>query len=128
MNYQYQDNGERKAVLSRLRRLVVKVGSNLVRENPAERTRQLVAQLAALRARDIEVILVTSGAIPLGMSVLGRTARPRELAKIQALAALGQSHLMRHYENACEEHSFHAAQLLLTAADLQNRDRNLHVD
>ncbi|MBP5299935.1 MAG: glutamate 5-kinase [Victivallales bacterium] len=127
MNYQYQDNGERKAVLSRLRRLVVKVGSNLVRENPAERTRQLVAQLAALRARDIEVILVTSGAIPLGMSVLGRTARPRELAKIQALAALGQSHLMRHYENACEEHSFHAAQLLLTAADLQNRDRNLHV-
>ena len=127
MNYQYQDNGERRALRAKLRRIVVKVGSNLVRENPAQRTRELVAQLADLREQGCEVILVTSGAIPLGMSVLGRTTRPKDLAKIQALAALGQSHLMRHYENACEEHGFHAAQLLLTAADLQNRDRNLHV-
>ena len=127
MNYQYQDKGERQAVLRKLRRLVVKVGSNLVRENPAVRTAELIGRLAALRSRGIEVILVTSGAIPLGMSILERTTRPKDMAKVQALAALGQCYLMRHYENACEAHGFHCAQLLLTAADLQNRDRNLHV-
>ncbi|MBR6470837.1 MAG: glutamate 5-kinase [Victivallales bacterium] len=127
MNYQFQDKGERQATLRKLHRLVVKVGSNLVRENPARRTRELVRQLAGLRERGIEVILVTSGAIPLGMSILERAARPKDMAKVQAMAALGQCYLMRHYENACEEHGFHCAQLLLTAADLQNRDRNLHV-
>ena len=127
MSYQYQDKGERSTVLKKLHRLVVKVGSNLVRENPSARTAELIGQLAALRTRGIEVILVTSGAIPLGMSILERTTRPKDMAKIQALAALGQCYLMRHYENACEGLGFHCAQLLLTAADLQNRDRNLHV-
>ena len=127
MSYQYHDQGERTATLKKLRRLVVKVGSNLVRENPAKRTAELIEQLVALRERGIEVILVTSGAIPLGMNILNRTTRPRDLAKVQALAALGQCYLMRHYENACEARGFHCAQLLLTAADLQNRDRNLHV-
>ena len=127
MNYQYQDQGERTAVLKRLRRLVVKVGSNLVRENPAARTAELITQLAALRERGVEVILVTSGAIPLGMGILERASRPKDLAKVQALAALGQCYLMRHYENACEPHGFHCAQLLLTAADLQSRERNLRV-
>lgn len=127
MSYQYHDNGERADALRKLRRVVVKVGSNLVRENPARRTAELVDQLAALRKRGLEVILVTSGAIPLGMNILNRTSRPQDLAKVQALAALGQCYLMRHYENACETHGFHCAQLLLTAADLQNRDRNLHV-
>lgn len=127
MNYQHQDKGERQAVLKQMRRLVVKVGSNLVRENPAKRTRELIHQLSTLRKRGVEVILVTSGAIPLGMSILNRTSRPKDMAKVQAMAALGQCYLMRHYENACEELGFHCAQLLLTAADLQNRDRNLHV-
>ena len=127
MNYQYQDQGERAAVLQKVRRLVVKVGSNLVRETPAARTGELIDQLVALRKRGIEVILVTSGAIPLGMNILNRKNRPKDMAKIQALAALGQCYLMRHYENACEAHGFHCAQLLITAADLQNRDRNLHV-
>ena len=121
------DNGARAQVLKGVRRLVVKVGSNLLREAPGERTEQLVAQLLEVRARGVEVILVTSGAIPLGMTILGKRRRPRELARIQGLSALGQGYLMRFYENACDSRGAHCAQLLLTAADLRDRERNVRV-
>lgn len=127
MNYQLVDNGERKERLRSARRIVLKVGSNLVRENPAARTAALIEEIARLREDGKEVILVTSGAIPLGMGVIGKRVRPRELAKRQALAAIGQCHLIRHYEDACEKHRFHCAQLLLTNADLHDRQRNVHV-
>ena len=127
MNFAYSDSGQRRETLAAVKSVVVKTGSNLVREAPAERTRQLIDQIAALRARGIQTTLVTSGAIPLGMGILGRRQRPRELAGVQALAALGQCYLMRHYEHACEANGFHCAQLLLTSADLNDRARNTHV-
>ncbi len=122
-----QDNGLRRTVLSGVQRVVVKVGSKLLREAPEERCRALVGELMALRGQGMEVILVTSGAIPLGMTILGRKRRPADLARIQALSALGQGYLMRHYENACEAFGAHCAQLLLTAADLRDRERNVRV-
>lgn len=127
MNYQLEDNGERRSCVKEARRVVLKVGSNLVREQPAVRTAALIEQIARLRKAGKEVILVTSGAIPLGMGVIGRKNRPKELSKRQALAAIGQCHLIRHYEDACEKHGFHCAQLLLTNADLHDRQRNVHV-
>lgn len=127
MSFHYTDNGERKKTLAHVKRVVVKVGSNILREDPAGRTAALVDQIAALSRKGIEVILVTSGAIPLGMTILGKTTRPKELAKVQGLSALGQCYLMRHYENACEKHGFHCAQLLLTAADLRDHARNVRV-
>ncbi len=127
MNYQYQDTGERRRTLDGVRRVVVKTGSNLLRSNPKERTRELIDQIAALRQRGIEVTLVTSGAIPVGMGILGKTIRPKEVARVQALAALGQCRLMHYYENACEANGFHCGQLLLTSADLKDRERNIHV-
>ena len=127
MSFLYTDNGERKKTLASLKRVVVKVGSNVLRGNPGGQTQALVDQLVSLQARGIEVVLVTSGAIPLGMTILGKTTRPKDLAKVQGLSALGQCYLMRHYENACEKHGMHCAQLLLTAADLRDRERNMRV-
>ncbi len=127
MSFHYTDNGERKKTLSGVKRVVVKVGSNVLREDPAGRTAALVEQIAQLTKAGIEVILVTSGAIPLGMTILGKTTRPKELAKVQGLSALGQCYLMRHYEDACEQHGFHCGQLLLTAADLRDHERNVRV-
>ena len=98
-----------------------------ISRSPARNTAALIDQLQLLRQRGLEVILVTSGAIPLGMSILGKRVRPKELAKVQGLSAVGQCALMRHYENACEKHRTHCAQLLLTAADLRDRERNTHV-
>ena len=127
MSYQFSDNGIRSQYLAGVKRIVVKVGSNVLRENPARNTAALIDQLQLLRQRGLEVILVTSGAIPLGMSILGKRVRPKELAKVQGLSAVGQCALMHHYENACEKHRTHCAQLLLTAADLRDRERNTHV-
>ena len=127
MNYSYADRGERRRILTTSRNIVVKVGSNLLRNMPAERTEELIGELARLRNSGYTVTLVTSGAIPVGMGILGKNTRPRELAQRQALAALGQCYLMQHYDNACEKHGFHCAQLLLTAADLKDRERNAHV-
>lgn len=127
MNYSYQDNGQRRKLLQGIRRIVVKTGSNLVRDNTQQRTDQLIQQIYQLRQRGVEVTLVTSGAIPLGMGILGRRTRPRDLPHRQALAALGQCYLMQHYERACEARGFHCAQMLLTAADLNDRERNRHV-
>ena len=65
--------------------------------NPARNTAALIDQLQLLRQRGLEVILVTSGAIPLGMSILGKRVRPKELAKVQGLSAVGQCALMHPF-------------------------------
>lgn len=68
-------------------------------------------------------MLVSSGAIALGCGRLGYTQRPKEMSKLQAAAAAGQSVLMRRYEDACAEHGLIPAQVLLTHADLADRER-----
>lgn len=129
--YSFQDEGERGKVLPGVKRVVVKVGTQLLRGNKkagaAERIAELVKALHGLRQSGLEVILVSSGAVGFGMSALGMQQRPRKIACLQALAALGQSHLMSCYGSVCEAYGFHCAQLLLTAADLHERKRNGHV-
>ena len=131
MAYSYRDNGERRRVLAGVQRVVIKVGTRLLTDMGAtskgERVNQLVRAIRALRARGIEVILVSSGAIGAGMSVLETRKRPRSVSMLQAHAAVGQSRLMYLYETACSEYGFHCGQLLLTAADLQHRERHLNV-
>jgi glutamate 5-kinase len=121
----------RRQTVAATRRLVVKVGSNLltgVADTPKQlRIKQLVAELACLRDRGLEVVLVTSGAIAAGLKLSGATKRPTDLAHLQALAAIGQSRLMSLYEAACQEHGFHAAQVLLSWDDVQDRQRHLNV-
>ena len=131
MQYQFEDGGIRQTHLKNVRRVVIKVGTRLLMdvsgESPDERVQKLIAEIAELRKAGLEVVLVSSGAIGAALRVLKTGRRPKRMAALQAYAALGQCHLMTLYEEACNPHGFHCAQLLLTAADLHDRDRNLKV-
>lgn len=128
MNFTSEDQGHREAVLKNIHRIVVKVGTNLLRHPEiGARVEELVAAVADLRRSGHEVIIVSSGAVGVGMTECGMTVRPKNVSKVQALAAIGQCSLMSIYKNACQEQGFHCAQLLLTAADLQDFERNQRV-
>jgi glutamate 5-kinase len=84
---------------------------------------QIARQVAILkRMFRIHPILVTSGAIGAGMTVLGLKKRPAIIEKLQSCAAIGQPLLMHYYESAFAEHGFHVAQILLTYLDLDSRE------
>jgi glutamate 5-kinase len=111
--------------------LIVKVGT-LVLTGAAgaldqRRIASLAEELHELAATGRKVALVTSGAVASGMAQLGLTKRPADLARLQAVAAVGQSHLIEAYDRALRAHGRHAAQLLLTAEDLDDRTRYLNV-
>ncbi len=109
------------------RRLVVKVGSSIRTDASGQpdqrRLRSLVAQLAACASQGREVVLVTSGAIACGMGKLGIKRRPKQLAQLQACAAVGQGELMRLYTQAFSDRGLTVGQVLLTQSDLADRDR-----
>jgi glutamate 5-kinase len=108
--------------LSKSRRIVVKIGSRLLAQD-SELPKELANELATLVASGRSVVLVSSGAIALGCARLGYKTRPSEMAKLQAAAAAGQSVLMRRYEEAFGERGLTVAQVLLTHADLADRER-----
>lgn len=116
--------GVREA-LSEARRVVVKVGSRALMEDGG-RFASLAAQIAAERAAGRQIVLVSSGAIGLGRARLGMGERPRDMPRLQAAAAVGQSRLVRRWEDAFEAHGAAVAQVLLTHADLTDRDRYLN--
>ena len=113
--------------INKAKRWVIKIGtSTLTTPEGHFSHRQLeniVSQVVALLRRDIQVILVSSGAIALGMDTLKRTRRPTTLPELQACAAIGQGKLMKAYEAAFSSAGFHAAQVLLTRDGLQDRER-----
>ena len=121
--------GGRRA-LSRVRRLVVKVGSGLITapgQGPdGKRIATLAADIAAVAGERREVALVSSGAIVTGMARLGLAARPRSIPEKQAAAAVGQSALMWHYEQAFKKHGIKVGQVLLTGQDIADRGRYLN--
>jgi glutamate 5-kinase len=116
--------------LTRARRLVVKVGSGLITSPgeglDAKRIRALAGDIAALVAERREVALVSSGAIAAGIARLGLTSRPRSIPEKQAAAAVGQSALMWHYEQAFKRHGIKVGQVLLTSQDISDRGRYLN--
>jgi glutamate 5-kinase len=107
------------------RRVVVKIGSRLLAEAPASRPATLADQVAELRRRQIEVVIVSSGAIALGIRRLNLAARPTELPALQACAAVGQSRLMQYWEHAFAAHQTEIGQVLVTHDDLSDRRRFL---
>ena len=119
-----------RSAIPRTRRCVVKIGSALLTNNglgldvPA--ITGWVGQIAQLRARGLEVVLVSSGAVAVGMQRLGFETRPRALHELQALAAVGQMGLVQLYESLFQQHGIHTAQVLLTHDDLSNRERYLN--
>jgi glutamate 5-kinase len=119
-----------RAALARTHRCVVKIGSALLTnagqglDVPA--IENWVGQVAELRRQNIEVLLVTSGAVAAGMQRLGRKSRPHALHELQAMAAVGQMGLVQVYETAFQRHGLHTAQVLLTHDDLADRPRYLN--
>jgi glutamate 5-kinase len=117
-------------VLGGARRIVVKVGSSLVtnegRGVDAAAIGNWSRQLAALAREGRELVMVSSGAIAEGMKRLGWSQRPKELAELQAAAAVGQMGLVQMYESRLSEHGLRSAQVLLTHADLADRERYLN--
>ena len=118
------------SVLLNAKRIVVKVGSSLVtnegRGLDAEAIGQWSEQLAALAKGGREVIMVSSGAIAEGMKRLGWVTRPKAIHELQAAAAVGQMGLVQMYETKLRENGIGSAQVLLTHADLADRERYLN--
>ena len=118
------------SVLQAARRIVVKVGSSLVtnegRGVDAEAIGNWARQLAVLAREGRELVMVSSGAIAEGMKRLGWAARPKEIHELQAAAAVGQMGLAQMYESRLSEQGLHSAQVLLTHADLADRERYLN--
>jgi glutamate 5-kinase len=117
-------------LLKSARRLVVKVGSSLVTNQGQGLDQAAIArwaaQIAQLRTRTKEIVLVSSGAIAEGMQRLGWTRRPHTMHELQAAAAVGQMGLVQVYETCFREYGLHTAQVLLTHADLADRQRYLN--
>jgi len=116
-------------ILRRARRVVVKVGSQILssREGIEEsRIRGLVRELADLHSAKKELVIVSSGAVAAGMTRLGRTERPKTIPEKQALAAVGQIKLMALYERHFSKFDKSVAQVLLTHEDLANRQRHIN--
>lgn len=134
----------RSSVLTKARRVVVKLGTQLLTHPTANRkgdgatadadgwiNQDLLAgiagQIRQLRDRGVEVTLVSSGAIGSGCALLGAKRRPRDLPHQQALAAVGQPQLMRYLQEAFGRNGIQIAQLLLTRGDFDDRSRFLNI-
>jgi glutamate 5-kinase len=112
-----------------VRRCVVKLGSRLLvpdRQLDEAFVQALAAEVASLRRRSHEIVVVTSGAIATGLSLLGWSERPHSISRKQAVAAVGQIALMETYRRAFAAHGQSVAQILLTHEDFRDRKRFLN--
>lgn len=121
----------REQIVRRSRIVVVKVGTRVLTGPDGlldqHRIASLSRQIDSVLSSGRQLVLVSSGAVAAGMGRLGLTRRPRALADLQAVAAIGQSLLVESYERALREHRRHAAQVLLVADDLHDRRRYLNI-
>ena len=117
-------------VLTDYRRLVIKVGSSLLVDDTGKLNRswldKLADDVASLKATGHEVLIVSSGAIAIGSSVLGINKRRARLEELQAAAAAGQVQLVHAYQEALRRHDIAVAQVLLTPDDTEDRRRFLN--
>lgn len=117
--------------LNAAKTLVVKVGTRVLTSPDGCLDRNRIATLAEQLCKVVDsgrsAVLVSSGAVGAGIGKLGLTERPRSLADLQAVAAIGQTDLIQAYEQAFSKHGRHAAQVLLTADDLRHRSSYLNV-
>jgi glutamate 5-kinase len=122
-------NENRASILNNVKRVVVKVGSNVLTEDYGlnlRAIRSISRQICRLIDDEIEIILVSSGAMASGIRKVGLDKRPDEIPKRQAIAAVGQAGLIMAYEKAFVRYHKKVAQILLTGDDLNNRKRYLN--
>ncbi|MGD9634537.1 MAG: glutamate 5-kinase [Pirellulales bacterium] len=121
----------RQEVATTSKTVVVKVGTRVLTHDDGtldnDRVTSIAEQLVWLIEDQRYVVLVSSGAVGAGMGRIGLRRRPTDLGHLQAVAAVGQSRLIEAYNRALEPHGRHAAQILLTADDLNDRTRYLNV-
>jgi glutamate 5-kinase len=121
----------RQEIAATSRTLVVKVGTRVLTHDDGtlnhDQVTALADQLVEITSDKRYVVLVSSGAVGSGIGRLKLSERPTDLAHLQAVAAVGQSRLIEAYNRAFEAHGRHAAQILLTADDLNDRSRYLNV-
>lgn len=115
--------------LKNCRRVVIKAGTSILTGKDgrfsSSHLARLGEQILSLRAQKKEVVLVSSGAIGLGMEIAGCKKRPKKMAQLQACAAIGQGKLMHAYEQFFSKRGVHTAQILLTRDGLEDRERFL---
>ncbi|MFA6321040.1 MAG: glutamate 5-kinase [Candidatus Omnitrophota bacterium] len=117
--------------MKQYKKIVIKVGTKVItakdRSLDLERMKGLVSQVADVIGGGVDVILVTSGAIGAGLSLLGLKKRPSDLASLQATAAIGQNRLMQLYSEFFKPFKLHVGQILLTQEDFNDRARYLNI-
>jgi glutamate 5-kinase len=121
----------RQQVTSAAQTVVVKVGTRVLTQADGalnhQRIEQLAEEIHAMHAGGRRTVLVSSGAVGAGVGLLGLKSRPTDLAKLQAVAAVGQTHLIQSYDRVFAKHGRRAAQVLLTIDDVDDRLRYLNV-
>lgn len=121
----------RQEIAAAADRIVVKVGTRVLTGSDGQldtgRISRLAEEVSAIREQGCEVVLVSSGAVGAGMGLLRINERPQSLSQLQAIAAIGQARLIELYDQHFRQHGFHAAQILLTADDVDDRKRYLNV-
>jgi len=120
----------RRELFKKIKRVVIKIGSRVLTDDDGALDMRVIGQIcddiAALRKQGRQVVVVSSGAIAAGRSELGMAEKPKTIPHKQAAAAIGQTRLMRAYEEALAVHGLKVAQVLLTSEDLASRQRFLN--
>jgi glutamate 5-kinase len=120
----------REEILSNVSKIVIKIGTRVLTNEDGlvdkNRIMELSKQVVKLRLRGFSVVIVSSGSIGAGISALGLQKRPSILPELQAAAAIGQGKLIEVYNECFKKHGYHAAQLLLTRQDFEDRQRYLN--
>jgi len=119
----------KREILSRARRIVVKLGSSVLASASGisnDQIGRISAELCALAAQGLQIVVVSSGARAAGLARLGLTRIPKKIPEQQAAAAIGQIRLMAMYERCFSDFDRHIGQVLLTADDLRDRTRYLN--
>ncbi len=120
----------RSKIISKVKKVVIKIGTNVITDKNGLLDNAIIKQLAKqalqLRLNGYYVAMVSSGAIGSGLGELGIKTRPKTLPKLQAAAAVGQCKLTSLYDSHFTKQGYHAAQLLLTRSDFEDRNRYLN--
>ena len=120
----------REEILSNVSKIVIKIGTRVLTNEDGlvdkNRIMELSKQVVKLRLKGFSVVIVSSGSIGAGISALGLQKRPSSLPELQAAAAIGQGKLIEVYNECFKKHGYHAAQLLLTRQDFEDRQRYLN--
>ena len=117
-----------KIELKKSNKIVIKVGSSIINNNDGkDYLSNICNEISLLMKKGKEIIIVTSGAISQGMAILDMNDRPRDIKKLQALAAIGQQKLMLDYEKIFSQNNNKIAQLLITHNDINDRVRYLNI-